>query len=112
MILISVVRPFDESDRFPLYIRILLTGQEWLVLVMLWVLACISMPRDRERKIVITNTSKPLSRLEMLLGKMVGFPTIAFLLLMLMGLASWGILQVADYSIHGPGGKAISARRG
>ncbi len=100
VILISVVRPYDESDRFPLYIRILLTGQEWLVLVMLWVLACISMPRERERKIVITNASKPLSRLEMLLGKMVGFSAIAFLLLMVMGLASWGILKVEDYRIR------------
>ncbi len=106
VILISVVRPFDESDRFPLYIRILLTGQEWLVLVMLWVLACVSMPRDRERKIVVTNASKPLSRLEMLLGKMVGFSTIAFVLLMVMGMASWGILKVADYNIRRLAGKA------
>jgi hypothetical protein len=100
MVMIAVVRPFDETERFPLYIRILLTGQEWLVLVMLWVMACVSMPRDRERKIVVTNASKPLSRLEMLLGKMVGFSVIAFLLFMVMGLTSFGILKYEDYSIR------------
>ena len=67
---------------------------------MLWVMACVSMPRDRERKIVVTNASKPLSRLEMLLGKMVGFSAIAFLLLMVMGVLSFAILKVEDYSIR------------
>jgi hypothetical protein len=100
MILMAVVRPFDETERFPLYIRILLTGQEWLVLIMLWVMACVSLPRDRERKIVVTNASKPLSRLEMLLGKMAGFSAMAFVLLMVMGAASLVILKVADYSIR------------
>src|ERR1043165_3716384 len=38
-ILIMFVRPFDESERIPLYIRMLLTGQELLLLVMIWVMA-------------------------------------------------------------------------
>src|SRR5579884_3143534 len=43
VLLILVVRPFDESDRFPLYIRICLTAQEWMLLIMMWVLACVSL---------------------------------------------------------------------
>ncbi len=63
-------------------------------------MACVSLPKDRERKIVVTNASKPLSRLEMLLGKMVGFSVMAGLMLGLMGFLSWGILHVADYGIR------------
>lgn len=101
VILIGVVRPFDESERIPLYLRVLILGQEWLLLVMMGVMACLSMPRDRERKIVITNASKPLSRLEMYLGKIVGFATMAFFLLMAMGVLSWVILAVSDHNIRG-----------
>ncbi|HUO07098.1 MAG TPA: hypothetical protein VM008_02105 [Phycisphaerae bacterium] len=100
VLLILVVRPYDESDRFPLYIRILLTAQEWMMLMMMWVLACVSLPRERERKIIITNASKPLSRLEILVGKMVGFCTMALGLLAVMGVASWLVLHVCDYQVR------------
>ena len=100
VLLILVVRPFYESDRFPLYIRILLTAQEWMLLVMMWVLACVSLPRERERKIIITNASKPLSRLEILVGKMTGFCTVALGSLAVMGLATWGVLHICDYQIR------------
>ncbi len=103
--LILVVRPYDEADRFPIYIRILLMAQEYMMLVLMAVLACISLPRERERKIIITNASKPLSRLEILLGKIVGFWVVTTILLTIMGLLSWGILNICDYQIRKEAGK-------
>jgi hypothetical protein len=100
VVLLLAVRPFDESERIPLYIRVLLTSQEIMLLLMLWVMACVSFPRERERKIVITNASKPLSRLEILLGKMVGFSLTSLLLLVVMGAISWALLLVADQRIR------------
>ena len=83
-VLVSTVRPFDESERMPLNIKMLLTGQEWLLLIMMWVMACLSLPRERERKVIITNASKPLSRLEIVLGKMWGFSMMAGVMVLVM----------------------------
>ncbi|MGN6370195.1 MAG: ABC transporter permease [Phycisphaerae bacterium] len=106
VLLILVVRPYDEADRFPIYIRILLTAQEWMLLLMMWVLACVSLPRERERKIIITNASKPLSRLEILVGKMTGFCVVALGTLAVMGLATWAVLHICDYKIRSDAAKA------
>ena len=100
LLLIWMVRPYDESERIGLYLRVLLLAQEWLLLVMVWVMACLSMPRERERKIVVTNASKPLSRLEIYLGKITGFAVMTLMLLAVMGAASWVILQVSDRTIR------------
>ncbi len=100
LILLNVVRPFDASERIPLYIKVLLLGQEVLLLVMLGIMACLSFPRDRERKIVISTASKPISRLEMFLGKIVGFSTVAFFLLVIMGLLTWSVLLLADRKLR------------
>jgi len=106
IVMIFTVRPFDESERIPLYIRTLLSGQEILLLVMLWVMACVSLPRERERKTLVTNASKPLSRLEIVLGKMAGFSATAALLLLVMGLCSAAILYYSDYRLRVASGEA------
>ncbi|MCL2648142.1 MAG: ABC transporter permease [Phycisphaerales bacterium] len=96
IILCLAVRPYDESERIPLYIRMLLLSQEILLLVMIAIMACVSLPRERERKIIITNASKPLSRLEILLGKMLGFSLTSLIMVVIMGAMSFGILFAAD----------------
>ncbi len=109
--LILAVRPFDESERIPLYIRMLLTSQEALLLIMMWVMACVSLPRERERKILVTNASKPLSRLEIILGKITGFGAVAALLLVAMGLASLVVLHIADGNVRKRAQEAYDIQR-
>lgn len=86
----------DERERMSLYLTILIRGQEYLLLVLMLVLACFSLPRERERKTIITTGSKPISRLEFYLGKVVGFSTFAALLLVVMCGLSYATLLVAD----------------
>jgi hypothetical protein len=100
MLLVLATRPFDESERIPLYIKALLSSQEALLLIMMWVMACVSLPRERERRILITNASKPLSRLEILLGKIVGFAAVSAGALAVMGAVSLGILGVSDMRVR------------
>src|SRR5262245_29482939 len=111
IILINVVKPFDESERMALDIRMLLAAQELLLLVMLWVMACVSLPRERERKIIISNASKPLSRLEIILGKMTGFSVVAALMLVVLGLGSWVLLRIEDYRIRNQAGDAYQLQK-
>jgi hypothetical protein len=101
MLLLLAARPFDESERIPLYIKALLSSQEALLLIMMWVMACVSLPRERERKILVTNASKPLSRLEIILGKIVGFGVVAAGALAVMGAVSLVILGVSDLRVRG-----------
>ncbi len=98
-ILMLVVRPFDESERIPLYIWIALTIQQLLVLIPFGAMACMSLPRERERKTIVTTSTKPLSRFELMLGKMVGFSVGAAGILLLMGLVTWGMLLVANSNL-------------
>lgn len=98
-ILLLVVRPHDETEVFSLYVPILMRGQEYVLLIMMLVLACFSLPRERERRTIITTGAKPLSRLELFLGKIFGFAVLSIVLLAIMGVMSWGILHLANVQI-------------
>jgi hypothetical protein len=111
LILIFALVPFDESERIPLYIRTLLTSQQVLVLVMLWVMACVSLPREREKKTLISTSSKPLSRLEILLGKFTGLTAATGLMLGVMFITSLLILLVSDYRLRGRAREAYGIQK-
>jgi len=89
-------RVYDDTERINLYLRVLLGGQEFLSLVLLGVMACYSFPRERDRRTIITTASKPLSRLEYYLGKVVGFATVAALLLGSMTALTWGYMMLTN----------------
>ena len=63
----------DQRERMGLYLNTLIRGQELIMLVLMFVLACFSLPRERERRTIITTGSKPISRLELIVGKIMGF---------------------------------------
>ena len=91
----------DVRERIGIYMMTLLRGQEYLLLVLMGMLACFSLPRERERRTIITTGSKPLSRLELYLGKVAGFSTLAAVFLLAMGVITYGYLFIADtYGSH------------
>ncbi|HVS70349.1 MAG TPA: ABC transporter permease [Phycisphaerae bacterium] len=98
-IFMLVAHPFDESDRIPLYIRTALMIQEIIILVAFWVMSSISLPKERERKTIVTNATKPISRLEIMLGKIVGFSVSAGVLLVAMGLITYVMLLAANRNL-------------
>ncbi len=99
-LIILLTRAFDNSmERVGLYLRVLLGGQEFLSLILLGVMACYSFPRERDRRTIITTASKPISRLELFLGKVAGFCTVALLLLGVMMVLTWGFMLVTNQVI-------------
>ncbi|HVX84285.1 MAG TPA: ABC transporter permease [Phycisphaerae bacterium] len=98
-ILMLVAHPFEETDRIPLYIRSALLIQEIIVLVAFWVMASVSLPKERERKTIVTNATKPVSRFEIMLGKIVGFSVSAAVILAGMGLITYVMLVVANQNL-------------
>jgi hypothetical protein len=89
-------RVYDDTERINLYLRVLLGGQSLLCLILLGVMACYSFPRERDRRTIITTASKPLSRLEYFLGKVVGFWVVALLLLGSMMVLTWAFMMVTN----------------
>ena len=99
-VLLALTVPYVEEERIPNYLFILLRSQEFLVLLFVTVLACLSLPRERERRTIITTGSKPLSRLELFLGKVTGFMGVGLVTLAVMGVLSWGFLLAVDARIR------------
>lgn len=98
LIIGSLVRTHGDDMRewIAALLMILLRGQEYILLILLLVLACFSLPRERERRTIITTASKPISRLELYLGKVVGFSVLAALLLFMMFIGTYVYLLIAD----------------
>ena len=58
------------------------------------ILACTNLPRDMESKVIFTVVTKPPSRLEVVLGKVMGFSVVAALVLGVMGVFTVGWMSV------------------
>ena len=95
-----LIRPYSVSSRVAVDLMVLLRSQTLLVLVYLGVMACMALPRERQRRTIITTGSKPITRLELLLGKIMGLSAAGFMLLLVMGAASWAIMNVEDLQIR------------
>ena len=68
-----------------------------LVVVLLIIMtACTNLPREIENRVIYTVTTKPVTRLEIVLGKMAGFSLLSLLLLSVMGIATYGYLLWLD----------------
>jgi hypothetical protein len=94
-------RVYNDTERIGLYLRVLLGGQSLLCLIFLGVMSCYSFPRERERRTIISTASKPLSRLEYFLGKVVGFCTVAVLLLGSMMILTWAFMSATNQYVKG-----------
>ncbi len=100
LLLSLLIRTYNPLEREQMYLTVFLRGQEFFVLFYVAVLACFSLPRERERHTVITTASKPLSRLEFFLGKVIGLCAVAAGLLLIMGAVTWLTMNVVDFKVR------------
>ena len=96
----ALVRSYGPGGEVRVDLTIFLRAQEILLLVYLGVLACLALPRERERRTLITTGSKPITRLELLLGKVMGLSAAALLMILVMMGATWGFMKVVDARIR------------
>ncbi len=57
-----------------------------LVTITAVILACTNLPREIENRVIFTIVTKPTTRLEIVLGKVVGFARVSGLIILIMGL--------------------------
>lgn len=96
----SIVRGYTPGSEVRVYLTIFIRAQEIILLVYLGILACLALPRERERKTLITTGSKPVTRLELLLGKIMGLGAAALAMLLVMMLFTWAFMKVVDHRIR------------
>jgi ABC-type transport system involved in multi-copper enzyme maturation permease subunit len=87
-------RPFDELDAVQQTIKFSLFATALVLVVAILILACTSLPREIENRVIYTILTKPTTRLELVLGKILGFARVSAAILILMGLFTYVYLHV------------------
>ena len=62
------------------------------------ILAATNLPKEIETRVIYTVVTKPATRLELILGKIIGFSHVAAVILIIMGLFSYGYLEARALS--------------
>ncbi len=106
IIVSQLQRPLDEQDAIRQTIKISLFATGLLVAVTTIILACTNLPREIENRVIYTIVTKPTTRLEIVIGKVIGFAKISLTILIIMGLFSYGYLKLRSWNMQ----RSISAR--
>jgi|GEM_PF-748660 len=97
IVISQVQRVIDEQDAVRETIKIGLFTTGLVATLASIVLACTNLPREIENKVIITVLTKPTSRLELVVGKILGFARLSALILIIMGLFTYGYLQLRTW---------------
>src|SRR5437763_3059187 len=100
LIVSQLQHPLDEQDAIRQTIKICLFTTGMLVVVSTIILACTNLPREIENRVIYTVVTKPTTRLEIVLGKVVGFARVSLAILVIMGIFSYGYLQVRAWNMQ------------
>src|SRR5947209_6931399 len=83
---VQLLQPFDEQDAVRQTVKYSLFATGTLVVIVTIILACTSLPKEIDNRVIYTVVTKPTTRLEIILGKIVGFARVSATLLLIMGL--------------------------
>jgi ABC-type transport system involved in multi-copper enzyme maturation permease subunit len=87
-------RPFDEQDAIRQTIKFSLFASGLVVVVTAIILACTNLPKEIENRVIFTIVTKPTTRLEIVVGKIMGFARVSLAILALMGVFTWSYLHL------------------
>ncbi len=76
-------------EQVKLYVSFVLTAITWLLLTIMLLLSCWGIPEDIRLRSLHTVVTKPTRRIEIVLGRVLGFTTIGLLVLTIMGGAGY-----------------------
>jgi hypothetical protein len=99
-------KPVDPQDAVRQTTAYCLFATGLLVAIVTIILACTNLPQEIENRVIYTVATKPTTRLEIVVGKVIGFVRVSFWILVIMGLFTWGYLRMRDWRLR----SAISAQ--
>src|SRR5207237_1421914 len=101
----------DEQDIIRQTTKFCLFASALLVSVIAIILASTNLPREIESRIIYTIVTKPTTRLEIVLGKVLGFARVSGLILLIVGLFTCGYLRGCDGILRSRMQSALDAGR-
>src|SRR5688572_30172149 len=100
IIVSQLQRPFDEQDAVRQTTKICLFATGLVVAITTIILACTNLPREIDSRVIYTVVTKPTTRLEIVLGKVVGFARVSFTILLIMGLFTGTYLYLQAWNLR------------
>lgn len=100
IIVSQLTRPFDEQDAIRQTTKFSVFATGMLVAIVTIILAATNLPKEIENRVIYTIVTKPTTRLEIILGKVIGFARVSAAILLIMGIFSWGYLHVRAWSLQ------------
>ncbi|HEY8665524.1 MAG TPA: ABC transporter permease, partial [Tepidisphaeraceae bacterium] len=101
VILVSQLqKPLDEQDAIRQTTKFCLFATGLLVVVVAIILACTNLPKEIESRVIFTIVTKPTTRLELVLGKVIGFARVSAAILLIMGLFTFTYLHLRAWSLR------------
>lgn len=100
VIVSQLQKPLDEQDAIRQTIKFCLFATGLVVVVTSIILACTSLPKDIETRVIYTVVTKPTTRLEIVVGKVIGFARVSAAILLIMGLFTFGYLHLKAYAMQ------------
>jgi hypothetical protein len=99
IIVAQLQHPTDEQDAVRESTKFCLFATGLVVTITAIILACTNLPKEIENRVIYTIVTKPTSRLEIVLGKIVGFARVSATILLIMGLFTMGYMEVRSWSL-------------
>ena len=89
----------DPQDAIRQTTKICLFATGLVVTLTAIILACTSLPKEIDNRVIYTIVTKPTTRLEIVLGKVWGFAKVSAAILLIMGLFTYGYLQLRAWRL-------------
>jgi len=109
IIVSQLQKPIDEADAIRQTTKFCLFATGLLVTLTVIILACTNLPREIENRVIYTVVTKPTTRFEIVLGKIMGFARVSATILLIMGLFSWGYLSLRAWNLRRDIGERLAA---
>ncbi|MCG3178206.1 MAG: hypothetical protein BIFFINMI_00531 [Phycisphaerae bacterium] len=103
-------RGFDEVSSLRQATETCIVSSSVLTLVLMLLLTAFAFPREIESRTIYSLVTKPVSRLEIFGGKVIGLSMVAAIVLGLMGLFSYGYLHVRAAQLLGAARERLAAQ--
>lgn len=91
----------DPQESIRQTIKFCLFASGTLVTITAIILACTNLPREIENRVIFTIVTKPTTRLEIVLGKVLGFIRVSGLIVLIMGVFTFAFLKWQNWKLSG-----------
>src|ERR1700710_61401 len=100
IVVAQLQKPNDEQDAIRQTTKFCLFATGLVVTLGTIILACTNLPREIENRVIFTVVTKPTTRLEIVLGKILGFGRVCAAILLIMGVFTYGYLWLRAHNME------------